>query len=116
MKQLFTQDSVNFCRSVRLFSVGSEFHAWFEINVTLRQESNEARLEQDFANYHFVSSFRKRPATRHCIRPSEQRKINYDPRRLNELFERVYNFSDRMTKSFERIPIFLNGCHSRLNG
>ena len=56
MKQLFTQDSINFCRSVRLFSVGSEFHGWFEINVTLRQESNEARLEQDFANYHFVSS------------------------------------------------------------
>ena len=71
---VFTQDSINFRRSVRLFSVGSEFHAWFEINVTLRQESNEARLEQDFANYHFVSSFRKRPATRHYIRPSEQRK------------------------------------------
>ena len=82
MKQLFTQDSINFCRSVKLFSVGSEFHAWLEINVTLR-------LEQDFANYHFVSSFRKRPATRHCIRPSEQRKINYDPRRLNERFQLI---------------------------
>ena len=89
VKQLFTQDRINFRRSVRLFAVGSEFHAWFEINVTLRQESNEARLEQDFANYHFVSSFRKRPATRHCIGPSEQGKINYDPRRLNERFQLI---------------------------
>ena len=40
-----------------LFLVGSGFHAWFKINLTLRKESNEARLEQDFANYHIMSSF-----------------------------------------------------------
>ena len=45
----------------------------------------------------------------------------YDPRRLNERFqlisfERMDNFSERMTKSFERMQIFLNGCTSRSNG
>ena len=109
MKQLFTQDSINFCRSVRLFSVGSEFHAWFEINVTLRQESNEARLEQDFANYHFVSSFRKRPATRHCIRPSEQRKINYDPRRLNESIQKQMK-SIEVNKVGSKKPLASKSC------
>ena len=45
----------------------------------------------------------------------------YDPRHLNEQFQlisfkRMDNFSEQMTKSFERMQIILNGCHRHSNG
>ena len=82
-----TQDSRNGAvwqkhHKSNFFGGGYGFHAWFQISVTLQQELDEARPEQDFATYHFVSLFYKQLA----IKPSEWYKISYDPRRLNERF------------------------------